>query len=336
MMTSLLNQNSTKGMGYCLAIVLLLLSVVIIAINSYVTGKRKSFTTITGKSGQISLVDLKKKKYVIGIIEVVIITFFAIVPLISFAMESLMAIPGDLSSFTFYYWITPDQIETRVAGYSNGILRNPTIWKALGGSLLLSTLVALIAGTSGILIGYAVSHKRGSKLAHYVSNLAFFPYLIPSLSFGAIYFAISYMNGFTWLHGTFLLLVIVGSIKFLPFASKTGTNAMLQVSGEIEEAAILAHTPWWKRMARVLFPIQKSSFISGYLLPFTSCMRELTLFVLIASAGSIITVVLQNFDISGVTQISNGINLIIILVVIGINLIVNKVTGASIDKGIGG
>jgi len=335
-MTSLLNQSTTKGMGYALAIVLLLLSVVILAINSYITSRRSSFTTVTGKSGQVSLINLKKKRYVIGTIAVIIVGFFAIVPLFSFAFESLLAIPGSISSFTWYYWITPDQIETRVAGDSCGILRNATIWKAIGGSLLLSTIVALVAGTSGILIGYAVSHKRGSRFANYVSNLAFFPYLIPSLSFGAIYFAISYMNGFSWLHGTMFLLIIVGSIKFLPFASKTGTNAMLQVSGEIEEAAIIEGIPWWKRMVRILFPIQKSSFISGYLLPFTSCMRELTLFVLIAGAGSIITVVLQNFEISGVTQISNGINLIIILIVIGVNLLVNKVTGASIDKGIGG
>ena len=33
---------------------------------------------------------------------------------------------------------------------------------------------------------------------------------------------------------------------------------------------------------------------------------------------------------------SNGINLIIIVSVLVINLVVNKLTGASIDKGVGG
>ena len=111
---------------------------------------------------------------------------------------------------------------------------------------------------------------------------------------------------------------------------------MLQLSGEIEEAAIVLGIPWYKRMTKVLFPIQKSSFISGYLLPFISSMRELSLYVLIAGSSTVITIVLQNFEISGVTQITNGINLLIITIILIINFVINKVTGASIDKGIGG
>ena len=111
---------------------------------------------------------------------------------------------------------------------------------------------------------------------------------------------------------------------------------MMQVSGEIEEAAFVIGVPWWKRMARILFPIQKASFISGYLLPFISCMRELSLFVLLAAPGSIITVVLQDFEVNGLTQISNGINFLIIMIVLLVQFITNKLTGASIDKGIGG
>ena len=65
-------------------------------------------------------------------------------------------------------------------------------------------------------------------------------------------------------------------------------------------------------------------------------MREMSLFVLIGSSTSIITIVLQNFDNSGVEQIANGINFMLILFIITVNLIINKVTGASVDKGVGG
>ena len=37
---------------------------------------------------------------------------------------------------------------------------------------------------------------------------------------------------------------------------------MLQLSGEIEEAAIIQDIPWFKRMTRIIIPIQKSSIIS--------------------------------------------------------------------------
>ena len=111
---------------------------------------------------------------------------------------------------------------------------------------------------------------------------------------------------------------------------------MLQLSGEIEEAAIITGCPWIKRMTRVIFPIQKSSFISGYLLPFISCMREYTLFTLITSSVTLATNVLEYYSRNGITQLANGINLLLVVFVIAVNLLVNKLTGASIDKGIGG
>lgn len=331
-MRSLFNSVSTQGQGYVVAIVLLLFSVAILTLNNWFTGKRKSFTTVTGKSGQISMVKLGKGRIVATVILIMIVTFFAIVPLVSFALESLNF--TDKTKSVFYYWVTRDTIEPRIYGDAMGIFVNPTIWRSLGYSLLLALVVAFVAGTSGILIGYASARKRGSKLATMVNNLAFFPYLIPALSFGAVYLSLT--NSMLWLRGTFFFVALVGCVKFLPFASRSGTNAMLQLSGEIEEAAIMMNVPWAKRMVRVLFPIQKSSLLSGYLLPFISCMRELTLFVLIAAPGSLITVILQNWDVNGVTQVANGINFIIIVLVLVIQFVVNKLTGASIDKGVGG
>ena len=335
-MKSLINGSQYKGQGYVMATVLMLFSILILIVNQFVTNSRRSFTTVTGKSSQVSLVKLGKVgKPIITTIVVFYAAFFAIIPLVSFALESFLEISGDYSTFTLYYWITSEQTNAYITG-SVGILRNKEIWRAFGNSLLISIICALIAGTFGILVGYGVAKKRGSRLANYVSNLAFLPYLIPAMSFATIYLIMSYTKTLSFLNGSLLLLIVVGSIKFLPFASKSGTNAMLQLSNEIEEAAIIVGVPWWKRMVRVLFPIQKSSFISGYLLPFVSCMRELTLFVLLTGSSTILTAVLQNYEKYDCVQISNGINLIIIVSVLVINLVVNKLTGASIDKGVGG
>jgi iron(III) transport system permease protein len=338
-MKSLLNSQASTGQGFVVAIVLLLFSVGIMTLNNWYTGKRKSFTTVTGKSGQISMVNLKWARIPITVLLLIIIVFIAIVPLVSFALESFIEYPTtseESKYLTDFYWTTTQQLEPRIVGDSSGILHNPTIWKAIGTSVLLSLCVALIAGTCGILVGYAVARKRGSKLATFVSNLAFFPYLIPAMSFGAVYLSLAYTPALAWLNGSFIILLLVGGVKFLPFASRSGTNAMLQLSGEIEEAAIIMGVPWHKRMLRVLFPIQKSSFMSGYLLPFISSMRELTLFVLLAAPGSIITIVLGDFQRNGQIQIANGINFIIISIVLIVQFLANKLTGASLDKGIGG
>lgn len=329
-------QGTLKGQGYVLATVLMLFSIVILMINQRVTNSRRSFTTVTGKSSQISLVKLGRiTKPVITTIVMIYTIFFAVIPLISFALESFLEVSGDYSTFTTYYWTTTEVTNTYIND-SVGILHNKMIWETFGNSLLVSGLCAIIAGTLGILVGYGVAKNRRSKLANYVSNLAFLPYLIPAMSFGTIYLIVSFTKAFSFLYQSLFLLILVGSIKFLPFASRSGTNAMLQLSNEIEEAAIIVGVPWWKRMTKVLFPIQKSSFISGYLLPFISCMRELTLFVLLTGSGTLLTATLQLYEQYDSTQISNGINLIIIVTVLIINLLVNKLTGASIDKGVGG
>lgn len=323
--------NGYYGQGYIMGLLMIIFGITILALNQYFTGRRKSFTTVSGKSGQVSYIKLKYWKWVIAVVLIAISLYCSVLPLISFALESLCVRPGDYSTLTWDYWFSKDG--TGANNGLNGIFYEPQVWNAFGNSLLLALVCALIAGTCGILIGYAVARRRGTKLAKYVDNLAFLPYLMPSMALGAAFLSI----GMTWgLSKTFAILIIVGSIKYLPFASRSGINAMLQLSNEIEEAALIVNVPWWKRMVRIIFPIQKSTFISGYLLPFTSCMRELSLFTLLAAGSTeLLTTLLDKWTLYW-PQSANALNLLIIVTVLVINMLVNLLTGASIDKGVGG
>jgi iron(III) transport system permease protein len=155
---------------------------------------------------------------------------------------------------------------------------------------------------------------------------------MPSLAVGVAFFIFGSRIG---IYNTILLLVLTGTIKYIPFASRSALNSMMQLSGEIEEAAIIQDIPWWKRMVKIIIPIQKTSIISGFLLPFMTCLRELTLFMLLCSQTMIITTMLDYFDEMGLYAFSSGINLILIVVILLFNGLVNKLTGASIDSGIG-
>ena len=325
--------SSQAGMGSIISIILILIGVIILTINQVSTGNRKQYTTVSGKSGQVSKNNLGKVgKWIVAVILSILVLFFCIGPMVSFIFESLLPNSGDYSiGFTTKWWTS---IEVLRNGYK-GIFYTPQIWQALGGSILLSVVCALFAGTFGLLIGYAVSKKRKSVLAQGVNALAFLPYLLPSISISAIFFMVS-LN-ISWLYAMpFLLCVIVGVLKYIPFASRSSLNAMLQLSGEIEEAAMIQNIPWWKRMLRIVFPIQKSSFLSGYLLPFISCMRELSLFVFIAPTGMILTTLMFQLEETGLPALENGANLILVVVILIFNWLINKVTGASLDKGIGG
>lgn len=327
--------DTYPAQGYIMAAIMILFGMTILSINQRLTGKRKSFTTVTGKSSQIALVNLKKWRTPLALVMIVVLLLIALVPLVTFALESLIVKSGDysLNNMTLDFWIGRN-LNYLDQGDNSGILLQAKVWKALGYSLLLAFACSFIAGTCGVLLGYGVVKRRGSKLANMVNNLAFFPYLMPSLAFGAVYLAMS--TKIPALHG-FTVLALIGSVKYLPFASRSGVNAMHQLSNEIEEAAIIANVPWWKRMLKIIFPIQKSSFLSGYLLPMVSCMRELSLFVLLVpTSNTLLTTMLMQYSEKGWAQFGNAINLLIILVVLLVNFSVNKLTGASIDKGVGG
>lgn len=145
-----------------------------------------------------------------------------------------------------------------------------------------------------------------------------------------------YPPRFAYLYNTYWILIIAGTVKYIPFASRSSLSSMMQISGEIEESAIIQDIPWYKRMFKIIIPIQKTSILSGYLLPFITCIRELSLFILLCTQGFILSTTIDYFDEMGLYAFSNGINLILIVTVLVCNAIINKLTGASLDKGIGG
>ena len=338
-----MNSKYTGETGI-LAIIMMLFGVAIMLLNQISLHSRKNYTTVTGKSGQISKINLGKVgKYLIAIVLVFLTFFTSIFPIVSFAFETFLPNPGDYSflytgnpqNLTTKWWITRENITENGMYGQKGILYNETIWHAFAGTMWVSVACALIAGTIGTLIGYAVSKQRRSKWANYVNSMAFLPYLMPSLAVGAAFF-ILFSSEKLNLFNTYTLLIIVGTVKYIPFASRNALNSMLQLSGEIEEAAIIQDIPWIKRMTRIIIPIQKSSIISGYLLPFMTCLRELSLFMLLCVQGFILSTTLDYFDEMGLYAFSSGINLMLIVTILVCNTLVNKITGASLDEGIGG
>ena len=343
--TKYVSMNSKyTGEASILAIIMMVFGVAIMLLNQLSLTSRKSYTTVTGKSGQISKINLGRVgKYVIALVLVVVTFFTSIFPIVSFAFETFLPNPGDYSflytgdpsNLTTKWWVTDENVSENGMYGQKGILHNETIWRAFKGTIWVSVCCSLLAGTIGTLIGYSVSKNRRSKWANYVNSVAFLPYLMPSIAVGVAFF-ILFSNEHINLFNTYTLLIIVGTIKYIPFASRSSLNSMLQLSGEIEEAAIIQDIPWIKRMTRIIIPIQKSSIISGYLLPFMTCLRELSLFMLLCVQGFILSTTLDYFDEMGLYAFSSGINLILIVTILVCNTLVNKVTGASLDKGIGG
>lgn len=329
------------GIAYVVALLMILMGGLVLYMDSKLLGARKSYVTISGKSGKSGLVSLGRAMWPVTVLVMVFLVCVTFIPFGLLAVDSLTLIPGDysLSKMTLHYWIGPPDISIGLRAGEAGILRNPEILRALGNSLRLGVLTALVCGVLGMLIGYTVVRMRGTKFAGILDQLSFMPYLMPSIAFGSALLALFAVGRgpIPSLYGTLTLLVIACSVKYLPYSSRAGVSAMMQIGPELEEAATMAGASWLKRMTRVIVPLQKSSFFSGLLLPFISAMRELSLVVLLVSPGTqLATSVTLKFTDKGWYPYTNAVMVLIVIAVLFTTWISRKLLGTDLAKGIGG
>lgn len=329
------------GLGYIITLVMILFGALVLYMDQRMLGERKSFVTISGKGGMSAPFHLGSARTVVTLSVLVFLFLVTVIPFLILAIESFMLFPGNysLSNLSLHYWIGPASQTIGIGSSEAGILRNAAILKALWNSVQLGILVALICGIGGSLIGYTIVRTRGTWKSSPLDQLSFIPYLIPSIGFGAIFLALFAVprGPIPSLYGTLTLLVLAASVKYLPYSTRAGKGAILQIGPELEEAAIMSGAPWVTRIGRIIFPLQKAAFFSGLLLPFISAMRELSLVVLLATPGTdLATTITVKFTDRGWYPYTNGIMVLIVLTILLITAVSRKLMKTDLAKGIGG
>ena len=283
-----INSRDTQT-GFAMAILRIIIASIAVFVNQKLIGSRKSYATIGGKGGRSTLIGLGK----VGrpVITAALFVFFAvgiIMPIVILVMESFMLKEGiySLDNFTLHYWI--GESNPQIMEGLPGIFKNDEFINSLFNSLRLTLVNGVFGTIFGQLLGYITAKGRGRLHGKLVEQLVFIPYLIPSVAFGGIYLSMfsqpQQIFGVTLvpaLYGTFALLTLVSVVKHLPFAARAGTSNMLQISGELEEAATIEGAGFFRRFVKIVFPLSKGGFISGFMLIFVSIMKELDLIILI-------------------------------------------------------
>ena len=329
------------GIGYLAAFVMILLGVLVLYMDHKVIGTRRSFVTISGKGARAGLVALGRWRWPIALGVMGFIVAVIAVPIVALAIDTVMLRPGIYawSNFSWHYWIGEASLAIGLGTGEPGILRNGQLMGALANTMQLALVVALITGVLGMLVGYAIVRLRGTWVSQALDQMSFLPYLMPSIALGSIFLALFAIprGPIPSLYGTFWLLVIACTVSYLPYAVKAGVSAMRQVGPELEEAAIMAGAGWWTRMRRVLFPVQKSTYFSGMLLPFISVTRELSLLILLVTpATQLATTITLRYTDRGWYPYTNGMVLLLVIIVISSTAISRKLMKTDLAKGLGG
>jgi iron(III) transport system permease protein len=322
------------GDAYVYIIVLISISLVAIYANARLLGSRRQYTTMTGKGAIRKTVPLGRWRWPITATVLTVLFLGAVVPIVMLAWQSLQFRLGDysLSNLSLAYW-------TGRRGDLSGILVDPRILNAAWNSIRLSVSVGVLTAFVGVLVGYAITKGRGSRLARLLEQVSFLPYLIPGIAFGAIYLTMwAQPRGILpALYGTFALLVLAAFVNRLPFATRTGIAAMMQVGPALEEAAQVKGAGVVRRMRSILFPLVKGGLLAGFILSFVSTIKDLSLVVLLITPRTVVLpVVTMGFAELGYRQLADAISVLIIVIVLGGTWLAQWLTKTDPLTGFGG
>jgi iron(III) transport system permease protein len=340
-LSTMIRSNTTVsalGDAFVLAILLILFSMTTISINQKIVGTRKSYETIGGRGFMAQKTKLRNWKGILTAFVLIFQITVAILPLVVLLYSTFMLRSGNysLSNFTLAHWIGESNV--KINSGEPGVLRNDAIYRGAWNSIKLSLYTAFFTAFLGIILGYAIVKGRGTRLAKIVEQLAFIPYVIPGIAFGAVYISMftKSVGPIPPLYGTFALLVVVSVSKHIPYSSRSGVSAMLQVGRELEEAAAVAGANAWQRFIRVIFPLTSTGFVSGFLLTFITTMRELSLIILLVTpTTAVLASMTMRYSENGNEQQANAVILLLIALVLIGNFIIGRFRGGSLKKGLG-
>lgn len=331
--------TGVKGNGYVLALLMVGLSAGFVLLNQLLVNGRKSFETIGGKGSRKRFVSIGKYRTLISILLLVFLFIVLVLPILFLFAETFLKIPGagyGKENLTFYYWI--GRLEE--GGLSNvypGLFRNSSFLNALWNTVRLSLLTAVITALFGQIFGYITARNRNKWYGKTIEQLVFIPYIIPSVAFGAIYLALftrSYA-GLPSLYGTFFLLGLVCTVKHFPFASRAGFSNMIQISESLEDAAAVEGCGFVRKMIRIMIPLSKNGFVSGFLLVFVSVSKELDLIsILMTTKTRTLSALAFLYKDNAMPQAAAAIALVMVVFIMSVYWISSKIFHTDISKSV--
>lgn len=338
--TSLFRAISTgqAGMTAVLAATIVLLGVISIIIDVRLLRHAGRFQTIGSKGTMVRQTDLGRWRQPANAFAMSFFLVGAAIPLMALALTTVMIRPGVFtpSNFTLAYWIGTDLGTTALR---TGILLTADFWNAAWNSLWIVGSAAIGAGVLGLLVGVAVARTQIPGLGVVLRQMTFLPYLVPGIAFAAAYLSMFAVprGPVPALYGTYLILLLALLADQMPFASRAGISAMMQLGKDPEEAARIAGAGWWRRMTAIVMPIQKGALVAGILLPFISGIKGLSLVVVLAVPGTdlLTTYAIRLVDY-GYTQASNAVVLMLCAIAFFGTVAVQSLTNSKLSDGLGG
>ncbi|MBR3494808.1 MAG: iron ABC transporter permease [Clostridia bacterium] len=303
--------NDATGMG----VFLMVLAIIILYISDFVVAKRQ-YITVSGKSVQPNIVDLRKwRKPITALVAL----FACIVILIPFATILITSFKVDLGkslfaegNFSFKQWTTIFSRDEMIECMKN------------------SFVFAIITATVGIVVACTMSYLlqrtkiRGRKLPDFLITLGSgTPSVVIALSL-----ILSMRGDFGInIYKTAYIMIIAYLIKYLMMGMRTVVSAMSQIHVSLEECSQISGASWLKTMFKITGPLIFPSIAAGWFLIFIPSFYELSMTTLLYGNGTK-TIGFELYEYWTFTSqpMACAMAFAILLIVVILNFVLNKLT----------
>lgn len=337
--TTLYQSISTQqgGVAAVIAAVMVVLGAVSLWIDIRFLRELRRFTTVSGRSFAARRRPLRSWKIPATTAVSTLFAVSVVVPLGVLLLSTLMRVPGrfELSNFTLDYWIGSG---LPTVGFPDGVLVSAATWGAAWNTVWMVGLAAVCSGALGMLVGYVVVRAPSRWIGITLRSVTFMPYLVPGIAFAVAYLSLfAVQRGpVPALYGTAAILILVMIADEMPFASRAGVSAMMQLGKAPEEAAQTLGATWLRRMKSIVLPIQRTALASAILLPFISGVQSLSLVIVLATPGTqLLTTLSMSLVDSGYNHAANAVVVVISAVALLGTWAAKRLFRADLAQGMG-
>ncbi len=277
---------------------------------------RKGYTSVGGKGGERRMIDLGRWKWAM-------FAYALVVVLIAVAMPVLVLLMAAFSRS----WVSGFSIDNFTLDHFRYVLfQHSSSQQALWTSVFTGAAAATLAIALALAIAYIVQRR----LLPYGGVLAFLcmsPFVIPGIVLAIGFYAV-YALPPVGLYGTYIILILAFTTRFLPIAYTTANNGVRAINPEMEEAVRILGGGQFTAIRKVVAPLLKRTLASGWILIFVPAAQELSTAVfLVGPHTRVVSVVLLDMSEEGTFERLSALGSVLLLIIATIVLIGVKLLG---------
>ena len=184
-----------------------------------------------------------------------------------------------------------------------------------------SVAIGLMVGIVGVLMFALVAWvlvRADLWGRRFAGMMVWLPWAIPGMILGVTLLGLILETpGLSILYGTFAPLLLALIIKEMPIGVQLLRGSIAQVSGQLEEAAVMCGAGFALIFRRVTLPLIAPMLASVFLLVFASTLRDVSTVALIATPGTrTLALLMFDFTLSGQLEPATVVGVIIAVVCI--------------------